>query len=96
MSVRSPAFIIPRQSVVGSEGEWVKMFDPPTASPPTPEFLLPTNPVPEFMAARGLGKVSIPHTVKLTLMHGISIPGWDGKRLRMGPNPLTVVVSFVS
>lgn len=83
MSVRNPAFIIPRQSVVGSEGEWVKMFDPPNASPPTPEFLLPTNPVPEFIAAHGLGTVSIPHTVKMTLLHGINITGWDGKKLLM-------------
>jgi hypothetical protein len=44
---------IPRQSVVGSEGLWTKMFDPPNDSPETPEFLdltqiglsgTPTNP----------------------------------------------------
>lgn len=83
MSVKNPDFIIPRQSVVGSEGEWVKMFDPPKASPATREFLLPTNPVPEFMAAQGLGKVSVPHTTQRTLLHGINITGWDGKKLLM-------------
>lgn len=43
MSVASPANIILRQSVEGSEGLWTKMFDPPTDSPPTPEMLDPTR-----------------------------------------------------
>jgi hypothetical protein len=42
MSFAAPANIILRQSVVGSEGLWTKMFDPPTDSPPTPERLDPT------------------------------------------------------
>ncbi len=36
MSVTTPAFRIPRQSVVGSEGLWTKMFDPPVG-PAHPE-----------------------------------------------------------
>ena len=42
MSFAAPANIILRQSVVGSEGLWTKMYDPPTDSPPTPENLDPT------------------------------------------------------
>ena len=49
MSVTTPAFTIPRRTVAGNENEFVKIFDPPTASPATPELLDPTNPVPEFM-----------------------------------------------
>jgi len=92
MSVEKPAFHIRRRSIeqpAGEAGLWVKLFDPPTASPETPEFLdlqnLPrgvkANPVPEVMAAAGFGKVSEPHTVQRDLMHGVKIPGWDGKEL---------------
>ncbi len=52
MSVSNPAFLITRRTVAGNENEFVKIFDPPTASPATPELLNPTNPVPEFMALR--------------------------------------------
>ena len=47
MSVTTPAYIIPRKSLVGYEGEWVKMFDPPTVSPATPENLELTKLWPE-------------------------------------------------
>jgi hypothetical protein len=80
MSATAPAFIIKRQSVVGMEGEWCKMFDPPTASPATPEALTPTNPVPAFIAAHVSGaKVTTPNTVQRTLLHGTNITMWDGK-----------------
>jgi len=54
MSVTNPAFRIPRESVVNSEGLFTKMFDPPREGPPTPEFIdltligldgHPTNPL---------------------------------------------------
>lgn len=82
MTFSGPANIILRKSVVGDENEWVKMFDPhaesKTDSPPTPELLSPTNPVPEVMAAAGLQIVSIPHTVKRDLLEGKNILTWDG------------------
>jgi len=84
-------FHIPRQSVVGSEGLFTKMFDPPKDSPPTPEKLnliaLPpevtanvrANPVPEVMLAAGLqDKVSTPHVVERDLLHGLDLDTWDG------------------
>ncbi len=84
MSVVNPTHNIQRQSVAGMEGMWTKMFDPPTASPPTPDRLNPTNPVPEVMAAAGFLKgPSIPHTVTRDLLHGLDIPTWDGlKKLK--------------
>lgn len=82
MSVTSPAFIIPRRSVVGEEAEWVKIFDPPKVSPPTPELLVPTNPVPEFMAATIPGvTVTTPHTIRRDLLRGITQTMYDGKQL---------------
>ncbi len=83
MTLANPAFIIPRQSVVGHEGDWVKMFDPPAESPPTPELLIPTNPVPEVMAAAGFQVLPlVPHTVSLQLMHGMKIPTWETPPLK--------------
>jgi hypothetical protein len=83
MSFASPIYPeIPRQSVVGEEGIWVKMFDPPTASPPTPELVAPTNPVPEVMQAAGLqGPPIATHTVHRHMMSGHRINAWDGKEL---------------
>ncbi|MCM2358909.1 MAG: carboxypeptidase regulatory-like domain-containing protein [Geobacteraceae bacterium] len=88
MSVQNPAFRITRWSVVGMEGMFVKMFDPPTEDPVTPDLLVPTNPVPEVMlAADAAGlfgplpigiKVTTPHTVTRDLMHGMRVPTWDG------------------
>ncbi|MBI4331288.1 MAG: carboxypeptidase regulatory-like domain-containing protein [Chloroflexi bacterium] len=95
MSVAQPEFVIARQSVVGMEGMWVKMFDPPTASPATPDRLLPTNPVPEVMAAAGLlNPPSIPHTQERDLLHGLKLRTWDNLKelvfftIREGGNPL--------
>ncbi len=82
MSVSVPAHIIPRRSVVGEEGEWAKMFDPPTASPATPELLAPTNPVPAFVAATVPGATNtIPNTVRRGLMKTTRIDLWDGNRM---------------
>lgn len=79
MSVSKPAYIVRRQSVVGHEGEWVKMFDPPTASPDTPERLDPTNPVPECMSKAGLQSTSgTPKTVQRDGLHGTKMRTWDG------------------
>ena len=50
MGFENPKYHIPRRSVVGHEGEWVKSFNPPRGEPPTPELILPTNPVPAFVA----------------------------------------------
>lgn len=83
MSVSNPAFPIPRWSVVEFEGMFVKMWDPPTESPATPDFISPTNPVPEVMAAAGLADPpSLPHTLELDLLNGDAVFTWDGlKRL---------------
>jgi hypothetical protein len=108
MSFATPAFTIPRREVFQPEEEaglWVKTFDPPTESPPTPELLdlnsLPlgvkANPVPEVMLAAGFqDKVSKPHTVERDLMHGVKLPSWDSRPdrlffglLRDGDNPAT-------
>jgi multicopper oxidase len=71
---------ITRWSVVGMEAMWGKMFDPPTDSRPSPDQLLPTNPVPEVMAAAGLRNApSIPHTFKLDLLHGMNLTTWDSR-----------------
>lgn len=78
MSFQSPARRILRWSVVGMEGMWVKMFDPPVDSPDTPDEVAPNNPVPEVMAAALIQKtVSTPHTVQRDLMHGLKLPTWD-------------------
>jgi hypothetical protein len=75
---------------------WVKMWDPPTASPATPELLNPTNPVPELMAAAGFQNTpTIPHTVQRDLLHNTVIPMWDGKPVmfftfRDTDNPATI------
>jgi FtsP/CotA-like multicopper oxidase with cupredoxin domain len=63
------------------EGMWAKMWDPPTESPITPERLNPTNPVPAFMESLGLGKVSVPNTIRLELIDGVTITGWNGAPL---------------
>ena len=83
MSVANPIFgTIPRQSVVGMEGMFVKMWDPPTESPETPDLILPTNPVPEVMATAGLAnQPSAPHTVQRDLLHGADLTAFDGKRI---------------
>jgi FtsP/CotA-like multicopper oxidase with cupredoxin domain len=83
MAFTSPQYRIPRRSVVSRQSEWVKMFDPPTASPPTPERLEPTNPVPEVMLAAGFqDRVTRPHTVQRDLLIGLDITAFDGRRLR--------------
>ena len=86
MSVTTPANRITRWSVAGMEGMFSKMFDPTTASPVTQELLAMTqqglirpNPVPEVMQAAGLSNAPIaPHTVNRSLLHGLSLPTWDG------------------
>jgi hypothetical protein len=90
---RSPisGITIPRQSVVGSEGLFCKMFDPPTDSPPTPEQLNlvafgidpaspaypKTNPVPSVMEAAGLASPATPFTVRRRLCVTINLPTWE-------------------
>lgn len=81
MSFSKPNFRVPRQAIKGIENIYVKMFDPPTASPDTPERLAPTNPVPEFMESLGLSKVSTPHTVTRDLLHMETLSMWDGKNV---------------
>lgn len=94
MSVANPAFTIPRIDVTlvpqalpggitgdATAAEFVKMFDPPTDSPATPELLQPTNPVPEVMEALGLGTPADPRTVNLQLMNNITVTGFGGTRL---------------
>jgi len=81
MSFTNPAFRTLRRTVAGMEGMHSKMFDPPTESPDTPELLAPTNPVPEVMAAAGHLDRNPPsplHTVQRQLMHGMTLPTWDG------------------
>jgi multicopper oxidase len=86
MSATNPAHQIPRWSVVGMEGMFVKMWDPPTESPATPDLIAPTNPVPEVMAAAGMAAAPpAPHTMQLDLLHGLTLNTWDnavtGKKL---------------
>ena len=78
MSATNPAHQIPRWSVVGMEGMFVKMWDPPTESPATPDMIAPTNPVPEVMAAAGMAATPpAPHTMQLDLLHGLTLDTWD-------------------
>ena len=82
MTFSKPGFLIPRGSLVGHEADWVKSFNPPKASPPTPELLLPTNPVPAFVAATIPGATNeTPNTYRVELMHGRELVMWDGKKL---------------
>ena len=72
---------IPRRSIVGMEGMWAKMWDPPRDSPTTPELVAATNPVPAFMQSLGLGTVTNPNTVERTLLNGLVVPTWDGLKI---------------
>ncbi|MBI2850787.1 MAG: carboxypeptidase regulatory-like domain-containing protein [Chloroflexi bacterium] len=82
MSFSSPAHRIPRQSIVGMEGMFAKMWDPPTVSPSTPDKRSPTNPVPEVIAAAGLADIpSASHTVQRDLLHGARLSAWDSKEI---------------
>ena len=81
MSVSTPAYQIPRWSVVGMEGMFVKMWDPPEVSPATPDLINPTNPVPEVMAAAGMALTPSPaHTMQLELLHNLPLTTWDGAK----------------
>lgn len=83
MAIPKSGIIIRRQSILGMEGMFVKMWDPPTESPPTPDVLAPTNPVPEVMAMFGYqDRPSTPHTVQRDLLHGPDLPAWDGKLIK--------------
>ncbi|OGU12981.1 MAG: hypothetical protein A2075_08830 [Geobacteraceae bacterium GWC2_58_44] len=63
---------------------WVKMFDPPKETPATPDLMLPTNPVPEVLAAAGFQLApAVPHTVVLELMHGVRLDTWDRRNKGM-------------
>ncbi len=88
---------IRRRSIAGMEGMYTKMWDPPTASPKTPDYIdvnlelarpggpqpgLQPNPVPDFMLQRGfLAGLSESHVVQRDLMHGDTMVAWDGKVL---------------
>src|SRR6185369_12561843 len=88
MTIQNPAYKVTRWSVVGMEGMYSKMFDPPTESPPptdqlllVPQGKIRPNPVPEVMWAAGLqAKPSIPHTVQRDLLHNLVQPTWDGAK----------------
>jgi hypothetical protein len=58
-----------------------KMFDPPTMSPPTPDRMDATSPVPEVMAAAGYLRrlPDEPHLREFDLMHGDKLVTWDGR-----------------
>jgi len=79
MSFSNPAHTVTRWSVVGMEGMWSKMFDPPTESNmETPDFITPTNPVPEVLFNAGYQtEPATPHTIDIELMHGIKLDTWD-------------------
>jgi hypothetical protein len=75
---------ITRWSVVGMEGMYAKMFDPPKDNPLTPDLLAPTNPVPEVMAVAGYQTApQVPHTLSLDLMHSVPKPTWDNRNKGM-------------
>jgi hypothetical protein len=80
MSFSNPKHTVARWSVVGMEGMWAKMFDPPKETPDTPDRVAPSNPVPEVLAAAGFqNPPDIPHTVVLDLMHGVRLDTWDNR-----------------
>ncbi|MBI2858177.1 MAG: carboxypeptidase regulatory-like domain-containing protein [Chloroflexi bacterium] len=95
MSFTQPALTIPRHPIAMVEGIWVKMWDPPTESPPTPDKRSPTNPVPEVMAAAGYQNTPhTSHTVMRDLLHGARLSAWDSKQInfflfRDNDNPAT-------
>lgn len=69
-----------RRSIEGMEGMWTKMWDPPVeAVSVPPDFVLPTNPVPAFMASLGLGTVATANTVQRRLLSGLVLDTWDGR-----------------
>ena len=79
MALPLSGITIPRRTVAGNENEFVKMFDPPTASPATPELLVPTNPVPEFCLANGSVTNATPaHTVQKILYKNNPHTAFDG------------------
>jgi hypothetical protein len=82
MSFSKPGHLIKRRSVAGHEADWVKSFSPPKASPPTPDVLKPTNPVPDFVAANVPGAtLTKPNTQLVHLMHGTDLTMWDGRKM---------------
>lgn len=82
MSVSNPAFRIPRQPIPPDHiAHYVAFFSPPIESPPLPERLRPTNPVPEFMESIGVADVKTPRTMHFDLMHDEKLTMWDGKRV---------------
>lgn len=84
MSFSQPAHTISRWSVVGMEGMWVKMFDPPQDNPATPDMVAPTNPVPEVLVAAGIQRPpKVPHTMEINLMHGVDLDTWDNRDRKM-------------
>ncbi len=83
MSVSNPHHRIPRKKIAGMQGAWTKMWDPPRASPTTPDILTPDNPVPGFMEQQlgaAVFQVSVANTVQRDLLHGVTIPTWDGQK----------------
>ena len=82
MAFTNPRYTIEKRPVVNRLSEWVKMFDPPTASLATPERLEPTNPVPEVMLAAGYqDRVRRPHTVQRDLLIKLPVTMFDGRVL---------------
>lgn len=87
MSFSRPEVLIPRRSIfnpAGEVGEW-DTFSPlgteASFSPPTPEVVPPTNPVPEVMLAAGLlNSLGTPHTWETNLLNGLTIPTWDNRK----------------
>ena len=76
-----------RKRISGMEAAWTKMWDPPIASPTTPEtvpVLSPAdpyyNPVPAFMAVNVPGyNGNADHFVERALLGGITLPTWDNQ-----------------
>jgi hypothetical protein len=83
MTLANPAHRIPRKQIAGMENIWTKMWDPPRASPATPELMAPTNPVPAFMAQQlpGAFSVSVANTVQRQLLSGLTLGTWDGLKI---------------
>ena len=81
MALPKSGIRVPRKTIAGMEGMWTKMWDPPRASPTTPELITPTNPVPGFMASVLGGSPRIANTVTRDLLSGLSLPTWDGQKV---------------
>jgi len=86
MALPKSGLRIPRKQIAGMQASWTKMWDPPRASPPTPELQNPGNPVPAFMEqtlGNNVFRVTTANTVQRALLDGVTMVTWDGLKTLM-------------